>query len=372
MRVLVTGGAGFIGSHLVGRLIEQGQTVRVLDALVPQVHGADAGWPAHLAPEVERIRGDVADPAAWERALAGVDVVYHLAAEVGVGQSMYEIVRYVRANTLGTAIFTELLASGRYPLQKVIVASSMSIYGEGAYHCSACGPVAPPLRGIGQLDARLWELFCPTCGAELRAIPTNEDKPLQPTSVYAISKRDQEELCLSVGRAYGIPSVALRFFNVYGPGQALSNPYTGVAAIFSSRLLNGKPPVIFEDGLQSRDFIHVSDLVQGLLLALERDDADYQALNLGTGIPHSVADVATELAAALGLEIAPEIVGKFRAGDIRHCYSDSSRARDLLGFAPQVTFSQGIRELTGWVREQTASDMVAQAQRELELRGLAR
>lgn len=372
MRILVTGGAGFIGSHLVQRLVGLGHDVRVLDALVPQVHGPDAGWPARLPQQVERMQGDVADIAAWRRALDGMEVVYHLAAEVGVGQSMYEIVRYMQANTLGAAIFTELLASGAYPLRKVIVASSMSIYGEGAYQCPACGPVAPPIRGVGQLDARLWELFCPACGSELQPLPTNEEKPLQPTSVYAISKRDQEELCLTVGRAYGIPTVALRFFNVYGPGQALSNPYTGVAAIFSSRLLNGRAPVIFEDGLQSRDFIHVSDLVSGLLLALERDQADYQALNLGTGVAHSVLDVAVTLANELGLDVAPEVVGKFRAGDIRHCFADITKARDLLGFTPTVAFRDGIRELTGWVRAQEAADMVAQAQRELESRGLAR
>jgi len=372
VKILVTGGAGFIGSHLVRRLVADGHQVRVMDALVPQVHGPEPDWPAGLPAGIERLRADVANIDSWRRALAGVEVVYHLAAEVGVGQSMYEIVRYVRANTLGTAIFTELLAGGEFPLRKVIVASSMSIYGEGAYRCPGCGPVAPPIRGVGQLDARLWELFCPNCGAELAPMPTDEEKPLQPTSVYAISKRDQEELCLTVGRAYGIPTVALRFFNVYGPGQALSNPYTGVAAIFSSRLLNGAPPVIFEDGLQSRDFIHVSDLVSGLALAMECDAADYQALNLGTGRPHTVRDVAEALARALGVEIAPEIVGKFRAGDIRHCYADAGRARDLLGFAPSVDFAAGIAELADWVRDQTASDLVAQAQRELELRGLAR
>jgi dTDP-L-rhamnose 4-epimerase len=231
MRILVTGGAGFIGSHLVQRLVSEGHQVRVMDALVPQVHGIDADWPARLPSGIDCIRGDTADPAAWHQALSGVEIVYHLAAEVGVGQSMYEIVRYMQATTLGTSIFLERLITGDYPVQKVVVASSMSIYGEGAYHCPDCGPVSPPVRSDAQLDTRAWELICPQCQAVLKPIPTNEDKPLQPTSVYAISKRDQEELCLSVGRAYAIPTVALRFFNVYGPGQALSNPYTGVAAI---------------------------------------------------------------------------------------------------------------------------------------------
>jgi dTDP-L-rhamnose 4-epimerase len=248
----------------------------------------------------------------------------------------------------------------------------MSIYGEGSYSCPDCGPVAPPLRPFEQLEMRHWELFCPHCLAQLIPLPTDETKPLQPTSVYAITKRDQEELCLRVGIAYEIPTVALRFFNVYGPGQALSNPYTGIAAIFSSRLLNGNPPLIFEDGLQSRDFIHVRDLVEGLVLAMTHDGADYQAVNLGTGMQRTVLDVAVTLASELELEICPEIVGRYRAGDIRHCYADISRARDLLGFQPQVQFQDGVRDLVGWVREQPAVDSVEQAQRDLVLRGLAR
>ena len=372
MNILVTGGAGFIGSHLIEQLLGNGHTVRVLDTLVPQVHGVDADWPSRLPAAVELQRGDVTDEAAWRKALAGMDVVYHLAAEVGVGQSMYEITRYMAANTMGTAIFMELLASRAYPIRKVIVASSMSIYGEGAYSCPACGLVAPPMRDVAQLEERQWELCCPNCARELSPTPTNEGKPLQPTSVYAISKRDQEELCLVVGRAYNIPTVALRFFNVYGPGQALSNPYTGVAAIFSSRLLNRQSPLIFEDGGQSRDFIHVRDLVQGLLLALERDEADYQAVNLGTGRPRTVLEIADILAETLGVPIPATLAQKYRAGDIRHCFADISKAQRLLGFAPQVDFADGIRELVDWVNGQTATDTIAQATQELESRGLAR
>lgn len=373
MHILVTGGAGFIGSRLVERLVSAGHTVRILDALVPQVHGADADWPSRLPlAAIEVQRGEVTDEATWRRALDGIDVVYHLAAEVGVGQSMYEITRYMAANTMGTAVFMELLASRAFPIRKVIVASSMSIYGEGAYSCPACGLVAPPMRETAQLEAREWGPRCPNCARELIAVPTNEGKPLQPTSVYAISKRDQEELCLVVGRAYAIPTVALRFFNVYGPGQALSNPYTGVAAIFSSRLLNGQSPLVFEDGGQSRDFIHVDDLVRGLHLALDRDEANYQAINLGTGRARSVLEIAEALTAALGVDLQATIAGKYRAGDIRHCFADISKARQLLGFEPQIDFAEGIRELVTWVREQTAVDLVAQATRELELRGLAR
>jgi dTDP-L-rhamnose 4-epimerase len=370
--ILVTGGAGFIGSNLADALLDEGHTVRVMDALVPQVHGDDAECPRYLPDEVEFIRGDVVDRQKWERALEGIDVVFHEAAEVGVGQSMYEISRYVEANTLGTAIMLELLASRKYPLERLIVASSMSIYGEGAYECTSCGPVFPQLRTERQLRRRDWEMRCPECGQTVVPRPTDEDKPLFPTSIYAISKRDQEEMCLTIGRAYSIPTVALRYFNVYGPRQALSNPYTGVAAIFSSRLLNGNPPLVFEDGLQSRDFVHVSDIVQANLLAMKNDDVGCEVFNVGTGRSLTVLDIADALSEALGLDIAPRIVSKFRAGDIRHCYADVSKAEQLLGYKAQVTFEDGISDLVSWVREQESLDLVHTATRELEVRGLTK
>lgn len=370
LHILVTGGAGFIGSHLVDALVERGHRVRVLDALVSQVH--EAGRPQHLHKEAEFIHGDVCDAEMVESALEDIDAVYHEAAEVGVGQSMYEIQRYVRANDLGTAVLLEALAERRTRIRKLVVASSMSIYGEGAYTCSTCGLVYPQLRPSTQLLARRWEVECPTCNAVLKPAPTREDKPLFPTSVYAITKQDQEQYCLVVGRAYNIPTVALRYFNVYGTRQALSNPYTGVCAIFSSRLLNDQRPVIFEDGEQTRDFVHVSDIVQANLLALETSGADYQALNIGTGVPTSIREVTGLLAEGLGKDLEPDIVGKYREGDIRHCVADISRARDLLGYEPRVTLKQGIPELLGWVREQKATDQVAQATAELEARQLVR
>ncbi|MEJ2598006.1 MAG: NAD-dependent epimerase/dehydratase family protein [Anaerolineales bacterium] len=330
MKILVTGGAGFIGSHLVSTLAENGHQVRVLDALVEQVHGKNGAQKLHLPESVEFVRGDVRNIETWRESLRGCQAVYHLAAEVGVGQSMYEIVKYMSANTMGTSNLLQLLTSERGEVQKLVVASSMSIYGEGAYECTHCGAVVPEVRSTQQLQQRQWELSCPSCGQALVPIPTSEEKPLQPTSVYAISKRDQEELCLSVGRAYDIPSVALRFFNVFGPGQAMSNPYTGVVAIFGSRLLNHKAPLIFEDGLQSRDFVHVSDIVQALLLALECETADYQAFNIGSGQPRTVNEVAQALAKALEVDITPQIVGQYREGDIRHCFADISKARELL------------------------------------------
>src|SRR2546423_1904096 len=332
MFILVTGGAGFIGSPLVDALVERGHQVRVLDALVAQVHG-EAERPAHLNPEAEFLRGDVCDEQTLERALEGVEVVYHEAAEVGVGQSMYEMQRYVRANTFGTSVLLEHVVARRAQVSKLVVASSMSIYGGGAYACPTHGKVSPQLRPTAQLQERRWERECERCGSELRPLPTGEDKPLFPTSVYAITKQDQEQLCLVVGRAYGIPSVALRYFNVYGTRQALSNPYTGVCAIFSSRLLNGQRPVIFEDGAQARDFVHVSDIVQANLLALETDRADYQAVNVGTGRATSVGEVARLLSEGLGREHEAEFVGKYREGDIRHCIADITRARTLLGYS---------------------------------------
>lgn len=369
--VLVTGGAGFIGSHLVDALVDKGHRVRVLDALVSQVHGENA-TPRYVNPAAEFVRGDVCDRAAVDAALEGIDVVYHEAAEVGVGQSMYEIERYVRANDLGTAVVLEAILARRPQIKKLMVASSMSIYGEGAYTCADCGPIAPQIRPTQQLRDRRWEVECPNCGKNLSPAPTSEEKPLFPTSVYAVTKQDQEQFCIAVGRSYGIPTVALRYFNVYGTRQALSNPYTGVCAIFSARLLNGNRPLIFEDGEQTRDFVHVSDIVRANLLALETDAADYQAINVGTGRPTSVRTVSDLLAKGLGLDLEPEIVAKYREGDIRHCVADISKAKSLLGYEPLVSLEQGIPELLSWVRAQAAQDQVESATAELESRQLVR
>ena len=360
-KVLVTGGAGFIGSHLVDELLARRYAVRVVDALVPQVHKKQ-GTPEHLDPRAEFIEGDVCDPVLLARALDGVDVVYHQAAEVGVGQSMYEPVRYMRANTLGTTMLLEEISKNRRGVRKLVVASSMSIYGEGEYECKNCGRVAPRLRSALQLRAKEWEVRCPQCGGALTPVPTMEAKPLVPTSVYAISKQDQEQLCLVMGRAYGIPTVALRYFNVYGTRQALSNPYTGLCAIFSARLLNDKTPLVFEDGEQSRDFVHVSDIVQANLLAIEKSDADYEAMNVGTGVATTVNQMAKLLSDGLGKNIPGEITGQYREGDIRHCVADISKAKRLLGYTPKVALKDGLRELLAWVREQCARDLVPQIQ----------
>lgn len=369
--ILVTGGAGFIGSFLVDALVGEGHDVCVYDALVPQVHGPDEALPGYLNTDVEFIKGDVRDRDALVRALRGVDVVFHLAAAVGVGQSMYEIEHYTSSNTLGGAVLLDLLANTRHQVRKMVVASSMSIYGEGKYACDDCGVVFPRLRPEAQLRGREWEMKCPHCNQDVKPLPTDEDKPLFPTSIYAITKRDHEEMFLSTGVAYGIPAVALRFFNTYGPRQALSNPYTGVMAIFSGRLLNRQPPVIYEDGRQSRDFIHISDIVQGLLLAMDKPEADYQVFNLGTGVPTSIVQVAELLAEQLtGGQVRPQVLNQYRAGDIRHCYADLSKARRLLGFEPRVSLQEGLYDLLAWVREQTAQDLFDQAEGELAAKSL--
>jgi dTDP-L-rhamnose 4-epimerase len=273
---------------------------------------------------------------------------------------------------LATSTLLEVLAERRADIRKLIVASSMSIYGEGAYFCATHGAVHPRTRPLPRLEQRHWEVACPVCGEELAPAPTGEDKPTFPTSVYAITKQDQELLCLVAGRAYDIPTVALRYFNLYGPRQALSNPYTGVCAIFASRLLNDERPLVFEDGLQTRDFVHVSDAVRANLLAMESGGADYQAVNVGTGIPTSVLAAAHLLAGGLGKDLEPDVVARFREGDIRHCVADTERARTLLGFEPQVTLEQGMPELLAWIQDEPAVDHVSQATAELEARSLIR
>ncbi|MFQ5514523.1 MAG: NAD-dependent epimerase/dehydratase family protein [Myxococcota bacterium] len=372
MKVLVTGGAGFIGSHLVDALLAEGHEVRVLDALDPQVHGRGERWPEYLATDAERILGDVRDPDAVRRVLDGVEVVFHQAAAVGVGQSMYEIERYVSVNSLGAAVLLEAIAARGGRVERMIVASSMSLYGEGAYLDEDGRAVHPRLRPETQLERREWELRDEQ-GRVLRPVPTPETKPPLPTSVYAVTKRDHEELFLSVGAAYRIPTIALRYFNVYGSRQALSNPYTGVAAIFSSRLLNGSPPLVNEDGAQSRDFVHVSDIVQANLLAMRCSADEGRVYNVGTGRPTTVCQVAEWLAARLGLDVEPQITRRFRAGDIRHCYADIELARRELGYAPRVRFEDdGLDELIAFVREQQPEDHVERATEELLKRGLAR
>lgn len=369
-KILVTGGAGFVGTHLVDALLARGDEVRVFDNLDPQVHGPEPRRPRWLSPDAELVIGDVRDAEALARAVRGADVIYHLAAAVGVGQSMYQIAPYTATNTLGTANLLQALVDREVELERLVVASSMSIYGEGRYARPDGGTPRVVRRGAEQLRRHEWELR-DVDGAPLRPLPTDEEKPLDPTSIYALTKADQERMTLQIGEAYGIPSVALRFFNIYGPRQALSNPYTGVCAIFSARLLNGKPPLIFEDGRQTRDFVAVHDVVQALLRAAEREEAVGQAINVGSGRAISVREVAATLARVLGVEIEPEVTGRYRVGDIRHCFADIGRARSLLGYEPRVGLEQGMAELVGWLQEQERpTDGLEHHAAELAARGL--
>jgi dTDP-L-rhamnose 4-epimerase len=372
MKVLLTGGAGFIGSHLSDQLLTAGHAVRALDSLDPQVHSSSAR-PDYLDPAVELIVGDIRDRSAVGRALEGIEAVVHLSAAVGVGQSMYEIERYTSINAVGTAVLLEQVLECRDSIRKVLVASSMSIYGEGQYRNPRSGEsgIAPGLRSSAQLEARQWEILGED-GLPLEPEPTSESKPLRPTSIYAIGKRDHEEMVLAVGAAYGIPSVALRFFNVYGERQALSNPYTGVTAIFASRLLNNRAPLVFEDGKQTRDFVDVRDVARCCERALVSGGADGQTVNVGTGVPTSVMTLARVIADGLDRAIEPEIVQQYRAGDIRHCYSDIALAERLLGFRAEIPFERGMEDLLPWLEAQEPRDEVDAATAALLARGLVR
>jgi len=361
-KILVTGGAGFIGSHLVDKLVEMGNEVVVLDNLDPQVHTKK---PDYLNPKARYIFKDIRDERFLAKVMEDVEVIFHEAATVGIGQSMYQIEKYVQVNTMATAKLLDILANKQHGVKKLIVASSMSIYGEGAYECENCGIVYPELRTKEQLKQRKWEMKCPKCGKIIKPIPTSENKPLHPTSIYAITKRDQEEMCLTIGRAYGIPTVALRYFNVYGPRQSLSNPYTGVCAIFSTRIKNNNPPLIFEDGLQSRDFVSVHDIVEANILAMKSKNADYEVFNVGTGKVTNILEIAQMLIKLYNKKLKPEITNRYRAGDIRHCFTNISRIKEKLGFEPKVDLEEGMKELVEWGEKEEALDKFEEAHDEL-------
>ena len=365
--VLVTGGAGFIGRAVCGELLRRGHRVRVLDSLIEQVHGKGAEAP-DLSSDVHFMKGDVRDGDRVAEALLGVDSVIHLAAEVGVGQSMYEVERYTSTNDVGTAVLFERLID--HPVRRVVTASSMSIYGEGLYRTEEGMMVEDAERGALRDGQAQWDPVDEN-GQPLVPVATPEWKRPSLQSIYALNKYVQERTTHIMGRPYGIQSVCLRLFNVYGPGQALSNPYTGVLAIFASRLMNGQPPLIFEDGEQRRDFVHVNDVARAFAGALELPQAAGGTFNVGSGRHRSVREVADELARAMGKNnIEPEVVGKARTGDIRHCFCDPTLTRETLGFEAREDFAQGLAELAEWVSSQTAEDRVETARSELEARGL--
>ena len=369
--VLVTGGAGYIGSHLVDALVARGYRVTVLDSLEPQVHRSGA-WPSYANAKAAYVEGDVRNRAVFEPLVLAADAVVHFGAAVGVGQSMYQVDRYVDVNTRGTALLLDILVNAKHKVRKVIVASSIGVYGEGAYRCSTHGPVAPGIRSESQLALRDWEQRCPECRAHVRSVPTPEDKPLYRDNIYSMTKYHQEEMVLLIGKTYGIPAVAPRFFNVYGPRQSLSNPYAGVAAIWLSRLLNGRQPVVFEDGGQLRDFVSIHDVVACLVLMLEKSGTDYLPVNVGSGETVTILQIAQLLAKLLGSPIEPEVTQTGRTFDIRHNTADITLARTKLGFEPRVSLEQGFTELIAWAKSSPdgAVDFFDKALDELKSKGL--
>lgn len=374
-KVLITGGAGFIGSHTTDLLTEHGYYVTVLDNLEPQVHGKNRKLPDYINKNTLFIYGNVLDRELLKKTIQEADTIIHLAAMVGVGQSMYQIEHYIDINTRGTANLLDVLVNTENNVKKLVIASSMSIYGEGKYHCEKCSTIIyPRLRSVAQLKKKQWNHSCPTCNSALISLPTDEEKPLLSTSIYAMTKRHQEEMCLLIGKTYGIPTVALRYFNVYGSRQALSNPYTGCAAIFTSRILNNKPPHIFEDGNQTRDFIHVKDIAKANLLALEHNNANYQAINIGTGKPITIKNLAETLTKLYNKpKLKPHISNEYRKGDIRHCYADITKAQKLLNFKQTISLKDGLTELTEWGKTNgwDAVDLFEKALKELKERHLA-
>lgn len=364
--ILITGGAGFIGTAVARELDARGHRVRILDNLIEQVHG-DRLHSDGPAAHAELIVGDVRNGDVVARALQGIDSVVHLAAEVGVGQSMYAVERYTSVNEVGTAVLFEQLIER--PVRRVVTASSMSIYGEGLYLDADGRPVEDAERRLSAGDAGGWDPV-DSQGRPLRPVPTPEWKRPSLSSIYALGKYVQERQTLILAGAYGMEGVCLRLFNVYGPGQALSNPYTGVLAIFAARLLNRQPPMVFEDGAQRRDFVHVSDVARAFADALVLPEAAGGVFNIGSGRDRSIVEVARALAAAMGVAIEPLIAGKSRAGDIRHCFCDTALAADRLGFRATKDFGEGLAELAEWLAGQQAEDRVDQARGELEIRGL--
>jgi dTDP-L-rhamnose 4-epimerase len=348
--VAVIGGAGFIGSHLVDALVDRRFHVRIVDNLDPQVH-SDGTIPSYLNPSAEFIRQDIRDRDGLENALEGVEAIFHLAGAVGVGDSMYRIRHYADTNVVGGANVLDILANRKHSVRKIILASSVTVYGEGKYSCPRHGVVFPSLRTTEKGADRNWDMHCllradsGPCGEILSPLPTDEEKTPTPQSIYAITKRAQEELFLAFGRAYGIPVTVLRYFNVYGSRQALSNPYTGVAKIFALHFAQGKVPLIYEDGQQTRDFVHVRDVARANLLALTKDEAAGEIFNVGTGRPTSILEMARAVSEMYGNSAVPMPSNRFRMGDVRHCWSDSTKIRSKLGFKPEKIFPAGLEDV---------------------------
>lgn len=358
-----------MGSHLVDELVKRGHEVKILDNLDIQIHPGGEP-PDYLNKYAEFIHGDVCDYELFKNVLQDVEIIFHKAATVGVGQSQYQIKKYMDANTGGTANLLDIVVNHKNKVEKIIIAASMSSYGEGNYNCPNCGKVAPDLREEDQLRFKRWEHVCKICKSELVPTPTTEDKLQRCNSIYALSKKDQEEMALIVGQAFKIPVVNLRYFNIFGPRQSLSNPYTGVVAIFISRLKNDNPAVIYEDGMQTRDFVSVYDVVQANMLSMEQGEANYKVFNVGTGKPVAIKNVAKTVSKLLGKNIEPAITNDFRKGDIRHCFADITKIQKTLGYVPKESFENGMKEIIKWSKDILAEDKFNLANQELVQMGL--
>lgn len=370
--VLITGGAGFIGSHLVDRLIEEKHNVTVLDILEEQVHGKSNKLPKYLNEKARFVKTSVTNYNDLKDLVKECEVIFHLGAVVGVGQSMYQIRKYIDNNILGTANLLDILVNCDHSIEKLIIISSNTVYGEGKAKCDQCGVVYPSLRSENQLINKEWEVKCPHCGLEVKTLFTDENTPFNSSSIYALSKQSQEQMGLLIGKTYGINTTVLRFFLVYGPRQALSNPYTGVCSIFSTRLLNEKPAIIFEDGLQSRDFVHVNDVCQALILALENNAVNGEIFNVGTGTPITIKEVAEIITEKINPKLKPVFNQQYRIGDIRHCVADISKIKNKLGYKPSINFKEGINDLITWIKSQKyeVKDTTQNALDELKEKGL--
>lgn len=374
-KVLITGGAGFIGSHVALKLIEKGYEVTVLDKLLEQIHGEE---PEKTSPlfnsikdKVRFIKGDVCDKTLLEEALEGVDYVIHLAAETGTGQSMYEIKRYVDVNIGGTALLLDLLTNTKHHIKRMVVAESRAIYGEGKYHCEKCGAVYPTERKDEDMAKGDFDCHCPKCGGKVTLVATTEDSAIHPSSVYGIGKQVQGQLVHLICKNIGIESVSFRYQNVYGPGQSLTNPYTGILSIFSNRIKSHKGINIFEDGKETRDFVYIDDVVDATIAGMEVSEANGHVFNIGTGIATDVLTVAQTLCKHYGIDVPLDVTGNYRLGDIRHNYADITFAKQILGFIPKWTFDAGIKQFTEWVnRQELQTDNYEASLEEMKQKGL--
>lgn len=364
--ILITGGAGFIGSFLADKLIKEGYSIRIFDNLEEQVH--QNRLPTYLNKKAEFIKGDVRDCQAFKDSLENIDAIFHLAAAIGVQQSQYQIKRFVDVNMGGMGNLLDIVINQKSKVKKIVLMASMTSYGEGVYFCEKCGKVKPPLRNYRYMEKKDWEMHCPFCHSYVKPIATNEETSLSGNSIYALTKKMQEEMLFNIGKTYDIPVVSLRGFNIYGPRQSISNPYTGVTAIFISRLKNNKSPILYEDGLQTRDFVSVYDAVEALFLALIKKEANYRVINIGSGKATTIKELAYLLARLLGKKIDPKITGKSRKNDIRHCFADITKAKKLLAWKPKVSLREGLKNLIKWADKEEAKDLFDKAEEELRKR----